>query len=165
MSAQPSPRAFNARRRRSRELALPLLSALVLCGCEQGSSSNPGSTTSAGASTAIAVGPVPGPVRDLQSPSNPLAENPRARQQGRELFVAFNCSGCHGGHGGGGMGPSLRDARWSYGASDAQIYDSIAAGRANGMPAWGSLLPQEEIWKLVAYIQSMRTADEPNAPR
>jgi len=101
----------------------------------------------------------------MQSTSNPLDGNARARQQGRELFVAFNCSGCHGGHGGGGMGPSLRDARWAYGASDAQIYDSIAAGRANGMPAWGFMLPQEEIWKLVAYIQSMRTADEPDAPR
>jgi cytochrome c oxidase cbb3-type subunit 3 len=41
---------------------------------------------------------------------------------------------------------------------DDQIYDTIAQGRANGMPAWGSKIPQQQIWELVAYIKSMRTS-------
>jgi cytochrome c oxidase cbb3-type subunit 3 len=62
------------------------------------------------------------------------------------------------------MGPSLRDTTWLYGNSDAQIYDSITEGRSNGMPAWGSKIPQDQIWQLVAYIKSMRTPEEPDPP-
>ena len=62
------------------------------------------------------------------------------------------------------MGPSLRDEVWIYGGDDAHIFDSITQGRANGMPSWGSKLPQEQIWKLAAYIRSMRTPLEPDPP-
>jgi cytochrome c oxidase cbb3-type subunit 3 len=96
---------------------------------------------------------------------NPFADNAVALTEGRTLFVQYNCAGCHGGHAGGGMGPSLRDVVWIYGNSDAHIFDSIAEGRAHGMPAWGTKLPQEQIWKLVAYIQSLRTPQEPQPPQ
>jgi cytochrome c oxidase cbb3-type subunit 3 len=95
---------------------------------------------------------------------NPLSGNPVAMQDGRRLFDWYNCSGCHGGHGGGGMGPSLRDKTWLYGDRDDQIFDSIAEGRSNGMPAWGSKIPSDQIWELVAYIKSMRTPEEPDPP-
>ena len=62
------------------------------------------------------------------------------------------------------MGPSLRDPVWIYGSSDTEIFESIAQGRAHGMPAWGTRLPQDEIWKLVAYIKSLRTPLEPEPP-
>jgi cytochrome c oxidase cbb3-type subunit 3 len=62
------------------------------------------------------------------------------------------------------MGPSLRDETWIYGNRDDQIFDTIAQGRANGMPAWGSKIPQQQIWELVAYIKSMRTQQEPDPP-
>lgn len=62
------------------------------------------------------------------------------------------------------MGPSLRDAVWIYGNRDDQIFDSIAQGRANGMPAWGSKIPQLQIWELVAYIKTMRTPQEADPP-
>ncbi|HEX6212646.1 MAG TPA: c-type cytochrome [Methylomirabilota bacterium] len=115
----------------------------------------------------VQVGPVPGPQDASAAPAarNPLAGRADARENGRRLFVWFNCAGCHGGHGGGGMGPSLRDVEWIYGSSDAHIFDSIAAGRAHGMPAWGTQVPSEQIWELVAYIRSMRTDDEPQPPR
>jgi hypothetical protein len=32
------------------------------------------------------------------------------------------------------------------------------------MPSWGNKLPAEQIWKLVAYIQSLRTSKEPDKP-
>lgn len=62
------------------------------------------------------------------------------------------------------MGPSLRDKVWLYGDRDDQIFDSIAEGRSNGMPAWGTKIPQDQIWQLVAYIKSMRTPQEPDPP-
>jgi cytochrome c oxidase cbb3-type subunit 3 len=110
------------------------------------------------------VGPIPGNVQLVHYRTNPLASDPVALQDGRRLFNWYNCSGCHGGHAGGGMGPSLRDEVWLYGNRDDQIFDSIAQGRGQGMPAWGSKIPEEQIWELVAYIKSMRTPQEPDPP-
>jgi cytochrome c oxidase cbb3-type subunit III len=111
------------------------------------------------------VGPVPGGVIDMNYPVNPYANDPVALADGRRLFDWYNCSGCHGGHAGGGMGPSLRDPVWLYGNRDDQIFDTIAHGRSKGMPAWGSKIPQNQIWELVAYIKSMGTPQEPEPPR
>jgi hypothetical protein len=36
-----------------------------------------------------------------------------------------------------------------------QIYKSIEEGRPKGMPAWDRALPETEIWRLVAYIQTL----------
>jgi cytochrome c oxidase cbb3-type subunit 3 len=111
------------------------------------------------------LGPVPGPMRGTERVvPNPYQGDPAAMLEGRRMFVAMNCSGCHGGHAGGGMGPSLRDEVWIYGNRPMDIFDSISNGRANGMPAWGTMLPQQQIWQIVAYIQSMRTPQEPEPP-
>lgn len=112
----------------------------------------------------IPIGPIPGPTGDPTLPKNPLEDTAAVRQHGRELYTMMNCVGCHGGHAGGGIGPSLRDESWIYGGDDAHVYASIVLGRAHGMPAWGTLLPEDEIWSLVAYIASLRTADEPSPP-
>jgi cytochrome c oxidase cbb3-type subunit 3 len=93
---------------------------------------------------------------------NPYAGDAGAREEGRRLFVAYNCSGCHGGRAGGGMGPSLRDSLWTYGREDTQLYSTIVEGRPAGMPAWGAMLSQDQIWKLITYIRSLRTLDEPD---
>jgi cytochrome c oxidase cbb3-type subunit 3 len=62
------------------------------------------------------------------------------------------------------MGPSLRDPVWIYGNRDDQIFDTISHGRSKGMPAWGTKIPQDQIWQLVAYIKSMGTPLEPDPP-
>ena len=121
--------------------------------------------SSAAANVPTHVGPIPGPIKGPQDIDNPYKNSPTAATDGRRLFVAMNCSGCHGGHAGGGMGPSLRDADWIYGHQPVDIYDSIAEGRANGMPSWGTLLPPESMWLLVSYIQTLRTDNEPDPPR
>ena len=74
--------------------------------------------------------------------------------QGEELYSAFNCVGCHA-HGGGDIGPALMDDKWIYGGEIDQIYLSIAQGRANGMPAFGGLIPPQQIWQIAAYVRSM----------
>jgi cytochrome c oxidase cbb3-type subunit 3 len=143
--------------------ALAIAAALTSAGCSQAPAEV---SASAGAAPVVTVpvGPLPGVTVQPPLPGNPLANNPVALEEGRMLFVKYNCSGCHGGHGGGGMGPSLRDPVWIYGGEDAHVFESIAQGRANGMPSWGARVPQEEIWQLVAYIKSMRTPQEPEKP-
>jgi cytochrome c oxidase cbb3-type subunit 3 len=110
------------------------------------------------------VGPVPG-IGDLPPEKNPRGMDRNVLQEGRRLFRQYNCDGCHGTHAGGGMGPSLRDQIWLYGNTPGKIFNSIAEGRAHGMPAWGTRLPDHDIWALTAYIQSLRTRDEPEPPR
>jgi cytochrome c oxidase cbb3-type subunit 3 len=110
------------------------------------------------------VGPVPGGFNNIPYTTNPLNGDLVALQAGRRLFNWYNCSGCHGGHGGGGMGPSLRDPIWLFGDHDGQIFDSIAHGRSDGMPAWGAKVPPKQIWELVAYIKSLGTPQEPDPP-
>ena len=78
---------------------------------------------------------------------NPYSNDPVALQDGWRLFNWYNCSGCHGGHAGGGMGPSLRDNVWLYGNRDDQIFSSIAQGRSNGMPSWGTRIPRTRYGK------------------
>jgi cytochrome c oxidase cbb3-type subunit III len=62
------------------------------------------------------------------------------------------------------MGPSLRDVDWIYGNNDAQVFSSITEGRAHGMPSWQTRLTPDQTWKLVTYIKSLRTRNEPQAP-
>jgi cytochrome c oxidase cbb3-type subunit 3 len=136
--------------------------AIAIVGCER----PPGdvAANSAPAPVMTPVGPVPGPGGNPPRRENPYHQERDAMAEGRTLFVRMNCSGCHGGRAGGGMGPSLRDVDWLYGSTDAQIFSSIAEGRAHGMPSWGTQLPEDQIWKIVAYIKSLRTPDEPDAP-
>jgi cytochrome c oxidase cbb3-type subunit 3 len=96
--------------------------------------------------------------------ANPFAGDRAGIGEGRRLFTGFNCAGCHGDHGGGGMGPSLRDEDWMYGSTDAQIFSSVIEGRAHGMPSWQSKLTEDQTWRLVAYIKSLRTRNEPEPP-
>lgn len=88
------------------------------------------------------------------SASNPYEGNVYAIQEGYELYRWMNCNGCHG-DGGGSIGPALWDEQWIYGGSPAQIAESIIRGRPNGMPAFGGRIPEDQVWKLVAYLQAL----------
>jgi cytochrome c oxidase cbb3-type subunit 3 len=137
------------------------LTLVVTVACRNTSKS---AAASAEAPIPTTVGPIPGGMSQPQNRQNPYTGDPVALQDGQRLFNWYNCAGCHGGHAGGGMGPSLRDEVWIYGSRDDQIFDSIAQGRSNGMPAWGTKIPEDQIWQLVAYIKSMRTPNEPDPP-
>ena len=84
---------------------------------------------------------------------NPFADSGSV-SQGGQLFVAMNCDGCHGGGALGWVGPSLVDGRWRYGGSDGAVFQSIYYGRPRGMPAYGGILSNGVIWKIVAYIRA-----------
>lgn len=139
-----------------------LLFVAALSGCNTAASHS--AAESAAPAVQSAVGPIPGASQHIAYRTNPFAGNAVAIQEGRKLFLWYNCYGCHGGHAGGGMGPSLRDATWLYGDRDDQVFDSIAQGRGQGMPTWGTKIPEDQIWKLVAYIKTMQTPQEADPP-
>ena len=151
--------------RRRMEIAAVAAFALLNNGC--GRMHDASEPAAAGGLPPLAgrfIGTQPGPNRPLAKMSNPYGMQANVLTEGRRLFIWFNCYGCHGGRAGGGMGPSLRDPDWLYGSSDQAIFNSIAEGRQHGMPAWGTKLPDEEMWKITAYIKSMGTEAEPDAP-
>jgi cytochrome c oxidase cbb3-type subunit 3 len=86
---------------------------------------------------------------------NPLHDQPGAVSEGHRRFIEMNCAGCHGYDAAGAMGPNLTDKYWRYGGTPVQVFKSIYEGRPGGMPAWGGALPAQEIWKIVAFVESL----------
>lgn len=108
------------------------------------------------------VNNIPGAVL-LPAPANPMANDPQAAQRGMKYFEAMNCVGCHAPNGAGGMGPSLSDAsRFKFGSEPARLFAVISHGAPLGMPAWGSVLPNDVIWDIVSYIESINK--DPQGP-
>lgn len=161
---------------RFRRAILPLAIAAILplAGCgRQDAGAQGGSTTTATPARvppdstlkSIPLGAPPGqPVSIAAQIANPFEGNGQAVQQGKALFGAMNCVYCHGSQASGLMGPSLQDPAWRYGGTPAEIFNSIHDGRPKGMPAYGGRLPPAEIWKLVAYIESLGGAEPPATP-
>ena len=86
---------------------------------------------------------------------NPFQGDQGKVKEGAALFVSYNCMDCHGADGSGAMGPSLADGRWHFGGAAGEVFQSIYEGRPEGMPAWGGRIPDDQIWRLVAYVQSL----------
>jgi cytochrome c oxidase cbb3-type subunit 3 len=93
----------------------------------------------------------PGMSPPMQNPSDQRAFD---TNQGKQLFVQYNCAGCHF-NGGGGIGPALMDAQWIYGSNPENIYDTIIEGRPNGMPSFRAKIPDAQVWQLVSYVRSL----------
>lgn len=107
----------------------------------------------------------------LKIVKNPDAGNPADIAEGKNLFVSYACSGCHGAGGGGGMCPPVINDIWVYGNDDTTLFNLIKLGsvglRAKGytrvgrerivgdMPPFGSLLTEEQEWKLISYVRSI----------
>lgn len=96
-----------------------------------------------------AGGPRPAPATP-----GPYREQAYDISQGKQLFESYNCVGCHA-HGGGAIGPALMDDTWIYGSAPAQIYSTIVDGRPNGMPSFAGMIPEQQVWQIVAYVRSL----------
>jgi mxaJ protein len=92
--------------------------------------------------------------------SNPFSGNADMIADGKALYVKVGCQGCHGGGGGGGMAVSLIDAAWKFGSDDDTLYKLIKGQiPQQTMPAVYSTLPDEQVWRLLAFIRSLYIGD------
>ena len=112
----------------------------------------------------IAAGLLLGPLTLAQQEpaagNNPLARNEQAIGQGREIYNR-SCTACHGLDGAaGGRGPALGAGRTYVLRTDEAIFGAIQKGiSGTEMPPSG--LQPMDIWRVVAYIRSLRsTASE-----
>jgi cytochrome c(L) len=92
---------------------------------------------------------------------NPYTGNAEAIQQGRTLYLQNGCSACHGAGGGGGMGPALLDDEWKFGSDDLTLVKLIKGELPQQtMPAaFGGVLKDDEIWKIIAFVRSLYQGD------
>ena len=111
-----------------------------------------------------AVGGTDESIRDMavyvMSLGKPELKNDPAKAQAVERAAPrfAMCAACHGADGTGNTmlgAPNLTDDAWLYGASLADIEQSIRNGRQGVMPAHKDLLSEEKIHVLAAYVISL----------
>ena len=133
-------------------LALVLLFAAVGCEREKRDFKLPNGDQLTASTRLTALQPgATSPPATIESPFN---GNAYGLSEGKRLYAAYNCVGCHA-QGGGAIGPPLMDHRWIYGSRPEQIFSTIVQGRPNGMPSFGGKIPDQQVWQLVAYVESM----------
>jgi cytochrome c oxidase cbb3-type subunit III len=101
---------------------------------------------------------------DSDQKKNPLGSGKKVVAQGAELYNR-SCTGCHGVNGAAGeRGPALAGEQDYVRDTDPEIFAAVKDGiTGTGMPPSG--LPPNDIWKIVAYIRSLRaTASDAFVP-
>jgi cytochrome c-L len=88
---------------------------------------------------------------------NRYSGDEEAAAEGRVLYNRW-CQACHLPAGTGRIGPSLVDDRWRYprAETDVGVFEVIHAGGAGAMQAFGDRLSQDEILRVMAYIDELR---------
>jgi len=92
-----------------------------------------------------------------RSGSNPYTGERDAEAAGRVLYDAW-CASCHLADGTGQIGPNLIDAQALYPrtSTDIGLFEIIYAGAGGGMQAFGSLLMQDEILRLMVFLDTLK---------
>lgn len=81
-----------------------------------------------------------------------LVDDSDALTTGEEVY-GKRCATCHGTDGDGGVGPAFDDGDWVHGPALIDHYEVIRDGvAAEGMPAHDSLLSDEEMAAVAAFI-------------
>lgn len=141
MSTPPPPRSDS----------LLLAAALAVCAA--------GLLTIGGVVTVVAKGIARGREHGAATVHFPsLEERVQERgmaSRGAAVFEAQLCISCHGKFLEGGVGPCLTDAVWAKGGRPEDLLKSINEGSSEkGMPAFASMLPEDDKIALIAFIRS-----------
>jgi mono/diheme cytochrome c family protein len=85
---------------------------------------------------------------------NPFQNSEPARAAGQKLYMR-HCSECHGTRGeGSNRAPAI--VEFARSTSPGMLHSFIKNGNLRaGMPSW-SRLPDQRLWQLVTYLQSMK---------
>ena len=74
--------------------------------------------------------------------------------QGRSIYDT-KCASCHMEGGRGGLGPNLTDDYWLYGNDISGVFTTISEGANNGMAAWKTMMPANEIQAVASYVMQL----------
>ena len=139
-----------------RFMCLLACAAVAVVGCEREKRRYTELPAAANRSTAVRMTILqPGSPQPISNVQSPYQYNAYGLADRKRLYAAYNCAGCHGVNGGGAIGPALIDDKWIYGSHADQIFSTISQGRPDGMPSFGGHIPDQQIWQLVGYVQSL----------
>lgn len=87
---------------------------------------------------------------------NPYSGDEAAITDGKNIFNR-NCRACHGVEGAGGMGPAFNDdkVRRERAATHKGMFEIIYGGSAGAMQGFAKRLDQDEILRVMAYIETL----------
>ena len=87
---------------------------------------------------------------------NPYGGNAEAISAGEKVYKKL-CVACHLPDGSGRIGPSLIDDQWKYERTGTDIgnFEIIYAGGAGAMQAFGRRIDQDDILKVIAYVETL----------
>jgi mono/diheme cytochrome c family protein len=84
-----------------------------------------------------------------------LLKSPADVQRGKSLFAGTCGAYCHRMTDTHADAPFLFDCTWLFGGSDQQIFHTITHGvPGSRMVAFGGAIPDQDIWRIVAYLKS-----------
>ena len=105
------------------------------------------------------AGPAPAASSGIKK-LNKFTGDSAAIEEGKKLYIQVGCQGCHGGGGGGGMATSVIDEGWKFGSDDDTLFKLIKGQiPEQTMPTVYNVLPDEQVWKILAFIRSVYTGD------
>jgi cytochrome c-L len=92
-----------------------------------------------------------------QTGRNPYSGDSAAMAEGEKSYKKL-CQACHLADGSGRIGPSLNDDEWVRARTDTEVgrFEIIYGGGAGAMQAFGQRIDQDEILKIMAYIDTFR---------
>lgn len=106
------------------------------------------------------------PAVHAQAPANknPFEGNEAAIKTGLGLFRS-RCADCHGIDAKGVRGPDLTQV-WVSGRSDGGLFSTVRTGViGTEMPAIGERSPDDEIWKILAYLKTLSAPVPTSGPK
>ena len=94
------------------------------------------------------------------SGENPYSGDEEAIAEGEGIFMR-SCRGCHGAGGTGGMGPALNDdnVRRERAATHKGMFEIVYGGSAGAMQPFAKRLDQDEILRVMAFVESLGAAE------
>ncbi len=92
-------------------------------------------------------------------PKNPYQDRADITEEGRSLLNQY-CAHCHGPNAEQGERPrDLRRLKIRYGEDAISVFwTTVNAGRMDkGMPMWGGVLPDDTLWRIFTFLESVQT--------
>ncbi len=145
-------------------IVLALVTMLLLSACSGGTETEDGHSESEEMHMEIPA--------EYENLTNPFADDHEAIDSGAEIYEV-NCATCHGPEGKGdgiaaaGLDPkpaSLNDAHMMEEMSDGALFWRVREGGVmepfnSAMPPWKSILSDDEIWQVIAFIREFAEED------